>query len=393
MSSPLRILFVIARGDAFGGSSRHVIDMASRLRRDGHEALVVVGGEPDMVVPSRLAERGVPFVCVPQMRREIHPSRDFGALRAIRREVSSFEPDLVSTHASKGGFLGRLACIGKRVPVLYTPHCWSFVDGFPGATRFRWLERLAAPLSTRIVAVSEAEREFGLRHRVGSPGRTITIHNGLGEATAAPERPENAGAVRIVMVGRFEEQKDQRLLIEALGELAEFDWRLTFIGDGPLQEGCGRRASELGIADRVRFAGYLSAVEDELPRHDVFALISNWEGFPRSILEAMRCGLPVIASDVGGSREAVLDGVTGRVVARGDRDGLVEALAELLGSPGRRAHMGRRGHELYRERFTFDAMYQNYLRLYASLTRAPRGLPRTRGRGGRVASKPNTELA
>ena len=369
---PFHIAFVIARADAFGGSSRHVIDMAARLRRDGHRATVLIGGDPSMVVPRRLAERGVPFVCVPSLEREIRPWKDLRALRALRRELKKLRPDLISTHASKGGVLGRLAGLGLGVPVFYTPHCWSFIDGFPGARKFRWIERLMAKLSTRIIAVSEAERELGLRNKVGRADRTVTIHNGLGEIPETAPAPAAGDTARIVMVGRFEEQKDHRLLLDALAELRDLDWRLTLVGDGPKKEECAAYTEKRGLAGKVSFPGYVSAVEDGLSAHNIFALVTNWEGFPRSILEAMRNGLPVISSDVGGCRESVLDGVNGRIVARGDRRGLVEALRELITSPERRAEMGRAGFELYRERFNFEAMYQEYLKLYASLLPAGR---------------------
>ena len=126
-------------------------------------------------------------------------------------------------------------------------------------------------------------------------------------------------------------------------------------------------AERLGIGGRVEFAGYVSKVESGLGDCDLFALITNWEGFPRSILEAMRAGLPVVASDVGGCRESVIDGDNGRVVPRGDLPALTAALQQILANPALRLRMGRRGYQLYCESFSFETMYQTYLRLYATL--------------------------
>ncbi len=330
--------------------------------------LVLIGGTEGMEVPRRLEAKGVRFTCIPPMGREIAPRHDLAAIAQIRRQLFAFAPDLVSIHSSKAGVLGRLAALGLGCPVLYTPHCWSFSDGFPKAGLYRIIEKCLAPLATRIICVSEAERELGLQAKVGSADRTITIHNGVGgiPATAPPRAPAD-GTARLIMVGRFAEQKDHRTLLTALAGLAGLPWKLTLVGDGPTKETAIELARDLGIADRVEFLGYQSHVETELQHHDVFVLITNWEGFPRSILEAMRAGLPVVASDVGGCRESVVDGRNGRIVPKQDVAAVREALAELIASPETREAMGRASYESYVAAFNFDAMYRRYRDLYGEL--------------------------
>ncbi len=366
-----RFLYIIARGDAFGGSTRHVCDIGARLRKDGHEVMVLVGGEPSHEVPKRLARANVPFTCIPSLGRAIHPWKDLRALVALRREIAGFSPQLISTHASKGGFLGRLASVGAGVPVFYTPHCWSFVDGFPRRNLYRRIEKWMARLASVIVTVCEEERRYGLSQGVGTAQQTITIHNGVGSLTDVS--PIVGGmsdriTVRIVMVGRFEVQKDQPLLLRALSNLLEHDWHLTLVGDGPEKDACVHAAESLGIDQRVTFAGYSSSVEKEqLGEQDLFVLATNWEGFPRSILEAMRAGLPVISSDVGGCAESVLHGINGLIVPQGDEEKLTEALERLISDRALRLQMGRRGFEFYREKYHFEAMYQAHLRLYEAV--------------------------
>ena len=175
----MRLVYVSARGDAFGGASLHVCDMARRLADDGHVVKVLIGGTPDMEVPRRLAAKGIDFECIPQMGRSINLKNDVLALRSLRRTIKEFCPDLISTHASKAGALGRIACVGLGVPVLYTPHCWSFTDGFPNAGLYLWIERLLAPLASRIITVCEQERQFGLDRSVGKAEKTLCIHNGV----------------------------------------------------------------------------------------------------------------------------------------------------------------------------------------------------------------------
>ncbi|MEX2580996.1 MAG: glycosyltransferase family 4 protein [Verrucomicrobiales bacterium] len=379
-SSSHRILFVIARGDAFGGSSLHVMDMASQLEMDGHKVKIVVGGTEDMEVPRRFAVRNLNFVCLPALRREIDPLNDLKAVRGIRACIRDFAPDMISLHASKAGTLGRLAAVGSGIPVVYTPHCWSFVDGFPKANLFRRLEKFLAPLAARIVTVCEDERKFGLARGVGRPSRTIAIHNGVKDAFGGrtKARPVPGAPVRILMVGRFEQQKNQELLIRALAKLADLDWTLTLVGEGPFRDRCRDLATEFGLDGRVDFAGYSSRVDRHLESHDLFALVTNWEGFPRSILEAMSASLPVLVSDVGGSRESVVDGKTGRLVPPSDEAALVETLRELLTDPEELWRMGQAGRQRYAERFTFETMYANYTTLYERLVpraRKPRRMP------------------
>ncbi len=369
-ASKLKIAYVTARGDAFGGASLHVCDLARRLTDDGHIVRIFVGGTQDMEVPKRLAAKDLDFQCIPEMGRAISPRSDLKALLALRRKIRQFSPHLVSAHASKAGVLGRLACAGMRLPVIYSPHCWSFAEGFPRANLYLWIERCLAPLATRIITVCEQERQYGLSRGVGTRAKTICIHNGVTEicGNSSGHDARTVDPVpRILMVARFEEQKDQELLLRSLGDNCDRGWHLTLVGNGPRKEACEELASNCGIASRVEFAGYSDCVEAYLDRADIFALITHWEGFPRSILEAMRAGLPVIVSDVGGCSEAVSDGMTGRVVRHGDRQHLTAALRELLVDREQRLEMGIHARKMYAEKFTFEIMYDKYLDVYRTL--------------------------
>lgn len=367
-----RILFVIARGDAFGGSSLHVMDMAARLSDDGHHSKILIGGDESMEVPRRFAERGVDFQCIPTMSREIHPANDLRALIGLRAAAKNFSPDLVSVHASKGGALGRIACLGLGVPVIYTPHCWSFCDGFPKADFYRRVEKWLAPLATRVIAVCEDERLLGLKKGVGRAEQTIAIHNGVRPSIESDRflrepRPDNQ-PLRLIMVSRFEEQKDQPLLLKALATLDDSrDWTLSLIGEGPRRAECETLAEALGLSKRVAFLGYQADVQRQLLDHDVFLLTTHWEGFPRSILEAMSASLPIVTSDVGGSSEAVEEGRSGHMIPHGDESRLAEVLDRLISDRERCASMGRAARRRFDERFSFEIMYARYLELYGQL--------------------------
>lgn len=282
-SRPLRILFTIARGDSFGGSSLHILDMANRLKQDGHEVEILIGGTPTEEVPRRYAAAGLHFRCTESMGRHIHPLQDFRAIRELRKHFIEFQPDLISLHSSKAGALGRLAAIGLNCPVLYTPHCWSFVEGFRKAWLYRWIEKRLAPLAAKIITVSEDERTFALQSGVSHCDQLVTIHNGVRDRfpQGTPAREEN-DATRMIMVARFEEQKNQKLLIRALHRLGHLSWDLTLVGDGPFREECEVLSKSLGLSDRIHFKGYCSDIPGLLVEHDLFLLITAGRDFPEA---------------------------------------------------------------------------------------------------------------
>jgi glycosyltransferase involved in cell wall biosynthesis len=357
----VRIMFVVTRADVIGGVHVHVRDLAAALLQRGHEAVVVAGRRGRFTEALRRA--GVPEVECPSLQREINPRDDARALRALRREVASFAPDLVSTHSSKAGILGRLACVGGP-PCLFTAHGWAFTEGVPERRRriYREIERRLAPLAARVICVSEHDRQIGIAAGI-DPRRLVTIHNGMpdipDELRADPGRGE---PVRAVMVARFVPQKDHRTLLRAAAAVAGL--HLDLVGDGPELAAMQDLAGSLGIADRVRFLGHRDDVADLLARAHLFTLISNWEGFPRSTLEAMRAGLPAVVSDVGGSAEAITEGASGFVVPRGDSRTLTDRLAGLVGDASLRRRMGDAARRRYEAEFTFTRMLDRTLAVY-----------------------------
>lgn len=165
------------------------------------------------------------------------------------------------------------------------------------------------------------------------------------------------------MVARFVKQKNQALLIEAVSRLGS-PVILTFVGDGPLLDEAKQKAASCPPHVKVEFLGEQRDITSILAASNLFVLSTNWEGFPLCILEAMRAGLPVIAMDVDGVREAVLDGKTGMLVRVGDLDGLTKAIRQLIADPELRDRMGARGRSAYEERFSVGQMIFKTRRIY-----------------------------
>jgi len=227
---------------------------------------------------------------------------------------------------------------------------------------------MVGPLASKIITVSEFDRRLALDAGIARPTRVVTVHNGMPDVPADLRADPMRVPVRLVMVARFQPQKDHPTLLRALAGLTDRPWELDLVGDGPLMGDMQALAATLGIAGRVRFLGQRQDVDRILAQAHAFLLVSNWEGFPLSILEAMRAGLPVVASDVGGISESVRDGETGYVVPRGGVEPLRERIGRLLLDPGLRACLGGRGRALYEREFTLDRMVARTLAVYEEVT-------------------------
>lgn len=361
----MKILFVITRADSIGGAHIHVRDLARRLVDSGHQVRVVTGKRGPFT--AALEQAGATSVECPPLQRAIHPLRDAQAVVALRRAIAAFRPDLVSMHSSKAGILGRLACAIGGPPSLFTAHGWAFTPGVgePRRSAYRWIERALAPLADRIVCVSEHDRRIAVAAGIG-PRRLVTIHNGMPDVAATSRADPGGGdPVRVVMVARFAPQKDHPTLLRAFAAVEGA--QLTLVGEGPTLASVRTLTRELGLEDRVRFLGHQDDVAEVLARSHLFALISRWEGFPRSTLEAMRAGLPVVVTDVGGSAEAVADGVEGYIVPPGDVETTRDRLVALVGDGGLRRRMGEAARRRFEAEFTFERMFARTLAVYGTI--------------------------
>ena len=366
----MRIAFLITRMDSIGGAQIHVRDVSLWLKRNGHDPIVMTGARGPIC--ETMTRAGIEVTEVQGLVRPIQPLRDARALAAIRRSLKAYWPDLLSCHSSKAGILGRVAARSIGIPVIFTAHGWAFTEGVPALQRliYKTIERICGSLSDQVITVCHHDRQLALSANIVSPDRITTIHNGMPLMPPVRRESDPGGPVRIGMVARFGAQKDHATLLRALAQLRHKNWRLSLIGGGDASR-VTCMALMLGLLDRIEFVGESLNVPDLLAALDVFCLISRWEGFPRSILEAMRAGLPVVASDVAGVTESVEDAVSGYVVPIGDDKLLAQRLGKLIDSPSLRIAMGDRARERFEGSFTLEHMLRQTLGAYrAAMTNA-----------------------
>jgi glycosyltransferase involved in cell wall biosynthesis len=326
---------------------------------------VVCGLGPHL---SRLGLRGARVTAL-DIPRGASPAGITRLLLALVRHLRARRYAIVHTHNSITGAVGRLAARLARVPVvIHTIHGFHFHEHMSALRRLPFVaaERRLARLSD--VLLCQNREDLAEVARLGVCPRQGVFHvsNGidLRRFRPRPAPPRNARPV-ILCVGRLEAVKNQAMLLRALVSLRRrHDPEVWLVGDGPFRERYEAMVRRLGLADTVRFLGYRYDLPELTAAADVAVLTSLKEGLPRALMEAMAVGVPVVATDVKGSREVVVDGHTGFLVPLDDVDGLGERLAELLGSPVLRWAMGARGVAHARQHFDEERIVKRLAGLY-----------------------------
>lgn len=376
-------LLLIAEA-TIGGTRKHLGQLALGLHGDRFAVTVLCATRRDPSFAGDIEEfrrRGI-RVKVLDMRRRIHPWADLVALLRIATWLLSNRFDVVHTHSSKAGFLGRMAArlTGHR-RIVHTPHSFAFLHDaeFPAARRrlFLTVERFLGRLTTRLVAVSRAEARVAVDHRIVTAEKVRVIHNGIDVAAELTDVAPPPAAWRldpnrraIGTVGLLEVSKGQADLIDALPRIVRAvpEVRCLVVGPGSLRAALEARVAEAGLGDVVAFPGHLQPSLGLIAQLEIFVLPSLWEGFPYVLLEAMALERPVVATDVGGCPEVVSPGETGLLVPPHRPDRLAAAILELLEDRERASRMGRAGARRVRREFDLDTMIGSHATLYQELT-------------------------
>lgn len=342
------------------GAPTHVRAVACELADRGARVLVAFGQHGP--VEASLRALGLRCEVVPTLRSDLRFWRDPRTRADLARLVGAFEPDLVHAHSAKAGQVARAVCRRFGLPCVYTVHGWGFGPGRPPlrSALVALSERLQVRDTSHYVAVSQADAAAGIE-RLGIPAQRIdTIHNGVAD-TPFRARPDRSRV--IVMVSRAHPGKDHDTLLRATAGLDCEVWCIGGGTDGP----AFARSMAPYTTDRVRrirVFGDRPDVPELLGQAGAFVLSSRYEGLPLSIIEAMRAGLPVVASRVGGVPELVRDGETGGLFAAGDANALRGLLSAWLDDPALRRRLGAAGRSAYERGFALDRMIDALLSVY-----------------------------
>jgi glycosyltransferase involved in cell wall biosynthesis len=357
-----RCLHVFSAPD--GGVPEHVMRLALGLLERGWESRVA-GPESASIYASLQAER-VAVTRLPFQPGYGHPLEDGRVLRKLIGLLRRERFDLVNTHGAKEGILGRLAALTTGTPAVATQHAWSFDPAFrrgPGRVFSQGMERLLAPRTRAYICVAESVRRRGLEFGLAPPCAFHTVHNaGTSCDGGQPPDPELERFARegplAGCVAALRPEKCVDVLLKAAPCVLEQvpEARIAVVGNGPARRELERQAKVLGLQKRLRFFDFTPPSSRQLRSLDVFVLPSRFEGFPIGVLEAMACGVPPVATDVGGTREAFRHGESGLLCPPGDPGSLAQAIISLLGDSELRTRMGHAARERYQRHFTLERM-------------------------------------
>jgi glycosyltransferase involved in cell wall biosynthesis len=358
-----------------GGTSRHLIDIARHATGTRHHVVVPlerVGGLSDSNAVDRLRDAGAVVHVVSMKRAPWSPANAVALLR-LRRIIRTVRPDVVHGHSSIGGLLARLATSPRVHPLVYTAN---------GITVIRAgiaVERALGRRTTAFVATSVSEADLARTLQLAPRGEVIVIPNGI--EPDIPPAPIDLrthlgvpdGAPLVGTISRLVPQKAPEDFVAACAVVArrQPDAHFLLIGEGELEAEVGRAIVEHGLQRRLHRIDILPDAAGVLGQLDVYAMSSRFEGGPYAPLEAMRAGTPVVLTDVVGNRDAVEDGVSGRLVAPGKPEEMGHAIADLLDDRAELERLGEGGRHRQQTQFDVRVMGRTLDDLYRRLLGDP----------------------
>jgi glycosyltransferase involved in cell wall biosynthesis len=378
----MKIVHVITRL-IVGGAQENTLLSCEGQHDHGHDVTLITG--PPIGPEGSLLERargyGYQVEVLDSMRRAILPGRDYLTYRALLRRFRELRPDVVHTHSSKAGIIGRWAGARASVPaVIHTIHGLAFTASTsPVVNRlYKTMERWAAPKTTRIVCVADAMREQSLAAHIGRPEQYVTVYSGM-ETKPFLDPPVAREQVRRELglcdedvvfgtIARLFYLKGHEDLLELAPQLVKRfpNVRFLWVGDGLLRKQFERRMTELGLRDRFVLTGLVppARIPELTGAMDILVHPSRREGLARALPQASLAGKPVVTYDVDGNREALIEGKTGFAVPAFDKERLGQKLELLMADADLRRQMGEAGRAFALARFDVKVMVDALEKVY-----------------------------
>jgi len=338
---------------------------------DEYEFTVGYGAEYDQGQVDQLESEAIATKCFPLIQH-YNLVTTIPAVISLARYLRQEEFDIVHTHSTEAGIIGRFAAALADVPnVVHTVHGVPFADDRNDALNRFVLEceRKAARYTDRIVTNADVIAEEYLKLGIGQPEQYTTIYSGVdldAFREASPVENLPGERPRVVMVGRLADGKGHKVLLDAVASMDDFEGSVCIVGDGPLHDSLEAEIEERRLSEQVFLTGFRDDVPRILAASDVLVLPSFREGTPRVITEAMASGLPVVATDIAGIPEQIVDDENGYLVPTGDSDAVAERMKRLLSDPDLRERMGTQSKERAKI-FSIENMVNDLGTLYNSL--------------------------
>ena len=382
----IKVLRIINRFNI--GGPTYNATFLTRFLSDDFETLLIGGlpekGESDSL--HILEEYGVEPILLPEMKRKPNFFSDRKALKRIKEIIAEYKPDIVHTHASKAGALGRKAALDMKVPVVvhtFHGHVFHSYFGKVKTELYKFIERKLAQKSTGIIAISDLQKkELVNIYQIAHESKVNVIPLGFDLEKFNRNLSEKRKIVRekfqigenqvaIAIVGRLAPIKNHSLFLESVDLLhGQTEKKLVFfiVGDGELRDVIAQKVSELtkkGVD--IRMTSWIKDINEFNAGMDIICLTSNNEGTPVSIIEAQASQVPVVSTNVGGVQNVMIDNETGFIVPKNNARIFADKLLVLIENEALRNEMGRKGWAFVKERFHFERLVKEMEHYYKEL--------------------------
>ncbi len=358
----MKILYGITKSN-FGGAQRYVFDLATEVKKQGHEVFVLCGKGGTLV--KKLGEENIKAIEIPSLGRDISIFDDITSFFSIYKILRKEKPGVFHINSSKmggiGALAGRLAGIKK---IIFTSHGWAFNENRSWIEKFiiKFLYWIILVLSHKTICVSEETRRQ-ISKLPFVKNKLLVVHNGITQFSMLPTQPREI--LIVGALGELHNIKGFDILLKAWGKFVQkHGAKLQILGEGEERKKLEKLADELGVSRLVEFKGYVDNARAELLNFDIFVMPSRSENLPYAILEAGFAGLPVIASKVGGIPEIIENGVSGILVPKEDPETLLSSLILLAEDPELRKRLGGQLQKTIQQEFSLEKMVHDTLNVY-----------------------------
>lgn len=369
-----------------GGAQENTLHNVEDQHSIYHDDVSLITGPaegPEGSLIPRALQGGFRLEIVPEMKRSIRPLNEWRAYRKLVSALRDIKPDLIHTHSSKAGILGRYAAKKLKIPVVHSIHGAAFHFGQPKLAYKTYVaaEKAVSGWTEKYICVADAMRDAYLAEGVSARDKYITIQSGF-EVDPFLNPPRPRAEVRkelgfedehivVGKIGRLFHLKGHEFLITAAKDVVSknLNVRFLFVGDGILRQEYETRIADSGLSEYFRFSGLVPTTEIPNLIHamDIVAHTSQWEGLARVLPQGLISAKPVISYDVGGAREVILPGKTGYLLPRDSIAELSQAICELAADEQLRKRLGETGREMFTDMFRHETMTARIRGVYESV--------------------------